>query len=210
LKPENDKALCEAFPLLYADRVKSVYETPMGRGFECDDGWFNLIRELSGKLEDILSKVPHEERFFAFQVKQKFGGLRFYLRGQGHHYDEADAIIKEYASLSFKTCEVCGSPGTRRTSLNYIQVLCDAHEDARWEAEGPENRARIRSEYERRLKLKKRRIVELEGQLRNANSSELAKAITEELEDETTVLESIEKAYAVVLKYCSKKQKTGP
>ena len=56
---ELDKKLVEDFPLLYADRGRSMRETCMCWGFPAD-GWEPLIRELSEKLEPILEGMVKE------------------------------------------------------------------------------------------------------------------------------------------------------
>lgn len=58
----------------------------------------------------------------AVQVKQKFGGLRFYCVGGN---TEIRAMIHFAESLSEKICEECGSPGSQNDS-GYIRTLCCA------------------------------------------------------------------------------------
>jgi len=57
------------------------------------------------------------------QVKEKFGGLRFYCEGDGEHkiYDR----IFQAEDESFKTCEYCGAPGKTRGDRSWIKTLCD-------------------------------------------------------------------------------------
>jgi hypothetical protein len=57
----------------------------------------------------------------AVQVKEKFGGLRFYVSG-GDEY--VRGLITMAESFSFRTCEDCGIPGTQRTG-GWIRTLCD-------------------------------------------------------------------------------------
>ena len=70
------------------------------------------------KMEEEAAKVP-----VAVQVKEKFGGLRFYVQAstdKHYHY------ISFAESMSYRTCEVCGSPGERYTD-GWHQVLCETH-----------------------------------------------------------------------------------
>lgn len=58
----------------------------------------------------------------AAQVKEKFGGLRFYMEGpvtaeMAQHISAAEA-------LSLETCEVCGKPGTQAEGY-WIKIKCD-------------------------------------------------------------------------------------
>ena len=43
MNTENTKKLIEAFPALYRGYKKSPRESLMCFGFECGDGWFDLI-----------------------------------------------------------------------------------------------------------------------------------------------------------------------
>jgi len=72
------QALYKEFVLLYAGHKKPAQESAMFWGFECDDGWYPLLRNLSRELEGYARLNPgfHLE---ATQVKSKFGELRFYL-----------------------------------------------------------------------------------------------------------------------------------
>jgi hypothetical protein len=58
------------------------------------------------------------------QVKEKFGGLRFYIGGGS---DAIFARIDQAERESYKTCELCGEPG-KRTHHGWIRVECETHE----------------------------------------------------------------------------------
>ena len=118
MSPEHDKHLCESYPVLYGDRHKSMRETCMCWGFTCDDGWFKLIDELSAKLEAMNKEGAN---IVAGQVKEKFGGLRFYV---GAAPEEAHKLIEAAESASYKTCEFCGEPGEVRQG-GWIKTRCD-------------------------------------------------------------------------------------
>ncbi|MAG26478.1 hypothetical protein CMI47_13100 [Candidatus Pacearchaeota archaeon] len=60
MKEELDKKLVKVFPLLYSDRYASMQSTCMCWGFDCDSGWFDLIAELSAKLEVLIIKYIEE------------------------------------------------------------------------------------------------------------------------------------------------------
>jgi hypothetical protein len=148
MKPELDKLLCEKFPLLYKDRRAKPSESPLAFGFEVGNGWFNIIYDLSLKLEILIrhhiETEPHvcsscfnaeashsldsQCKSFkllhptASQVKEKFGGLRFYM--SLGTTPEMLACIKKAEELSFKTCEVCGNPGHIIDS-SWVKVRCE-------------------------------------------------------------------------------------
>lgn len=81
-------------------------------GIECNSGWNGVIEELLSKIESHLAEHPSlmqgEEytRFQIDQIKEKFGGLRFYVSGGDEHIHK---LIDETEDLSTKTCEKCGA-----------------------------------------------------------------------------------------------------
>jgi len=116
MSPELDKKLIAAFPKLY--RVQRMLW-----GFECGDGWYDLLYELSAELEALID--PDEEfPICAVQVKEKFGGLRFYLSSET---EEMSELIHKAEVKSEHTCEICGAPGRPRGG-GWIAVLCNTHE----------------------------------------------------------------------------------
>ena len=76
------------------------------------------IVEAKTKMDEEEQKVP-----VAIQVKEKFGGLRFYVdRATDEHYN----YIHFAESMSYRTCEECGAPGTYYP-FGWHHVACDAH-----------------------------------------------------------------------------------
>ena len=108
------KNLKEKYPLLY---IELEY-------IECSDGWYDLIDELSSKLEDLILELPPQDtfQFYAIQVKQKFGELRFYMT---QTTQQMDTIIHEYMKKSQKICEFCGKEG-KLDGTSWLRVVCDA------------------------------------------------------------------------------------
>ena len=76
------------------------------------------IDEAKAKLDEETLKVP-----VAVQVKEKFGGLRFYVQAATDaHYK----YITFAESMSYRTCEECGAPGKTYTD-GWHTTLCDIH-----------------------------------------------------------------------------------
>jgi len=76
------------------------------------------LDEAKTKLDEETLKVP-----VAVQVKEKFGGLRFYVQAAtDKHYN----YISFAESMSYVTCEECGAPGKRYTD-GWHTTLCDIH-----------------------------------------------------------------------------------
>jgi hypothetical protein len=137
MNPELDEKLCKKYPEIFKQRNISMKETCMCWGFECSDGWFNLIDKLSKKLEEF------NKRNFGFiikaaQVKEKFGTLRFYYdtiftgeEGEnkfGFDPEIAQDIVQNLVTIaeweSEHTCEKCGKRGKIREG-GWIMCLCD-------------------------------------------------------------------------------------
>jgi hypothetical protein len=124
MTPELDEKLCKEFPNLYADRHASMMSTAMCWGFECCDGWFQLLYDLSQKLEELILKMPEDERsaIRASQVKEKYGTLRFYMTLET---DEMYKAIQEAEKLSARTCEECGEPGKTYVFNSWYYTRCE-------------------------------------------------------------------------------------
>ena len=126
MSPELDKQLCEKYPELFRGRNKPMTETLMCWGFECDDGWYDLIDglclALSSYCEDNNIEIPE-----AVQVKEKFGGLRFYLGGvHKDHFHAVHGLTDQAEKMSYKICEVCGKPGEPNIG-GWIKTTCEKH-----------------------------------------------------------------------------------
>ena len=67
MSPELDKKLCEKYPQLFMDRHADMKYTAMCWGFDCDDGWFNIIDTLCNEI----MQVCGDEIPLATQVKEK-------------------------------------------------------------------------------------------------------------------------------------------
>jgi len=110
------------FPDLYRGCNKPMTEPLMCFGFECGDGWFQIIYDLSSDLMRI-SRTKGYKPPVVVQVKEKFGGLRFYIDGCNEEFYNR---IKKAEELSVITCEICGRKGKLRRG-GWIQTLCDKH-----------------------------------------------------------------------------------
>jgi hypothetical protein len=79
-------------------------------------GWHPL-------LDKIFAILPEDA--VVLQVKEKFGGLRFYV----DYVDEKVLdFIDEVEAESFKICEVCGQPGECKPIGGWYQTLCPQHQ----------------------------------------------------------------------------------
>ena len=115
MNEKNTKYLLETYPGLYSQYKLPMNQTCMCWGFECGDGWFDIVNNLSKKIAEIAPNVE------AVQVKEKFGGLRFYINGGN---DDVYTLINNAEDLSYKTCEDCGSVENVTQTRGWIHTLC--------------------------------------------------------------------------------------
>lgn len=160
MEKELEETLVGKYPIIFKNYGGDIRETCMGWGMTCGDGWFTLLDDMCGDINDLIEKKDIE--VIAEQVKEKFGGLRFYYgvnyklslfnkihfkirdlmfrHGHGIIYwkvinfrkkffkttvEKIEDVIRKAEGLSYKTCESCGNPGTRRTESYWIRTSCD-------------------------------------------------------------------------------------
>jgi hypothetical protein len=80
-------------------------------------GWRSLVEPLIELCKQ--ADVP------ILQVKEKYGGLRFYV---GAAPDEVHAAIEAAEEASLSTCEVCGNTGTLM-GRGWFKTRCQDHKD---------------------------------------------------------------------------------
>jgi len=118
----NTKKLFDDFPEFWKHR-DNMQASLMCFGFECNDGWFDIIYKLCDDIKSYYkNKIP--EHFYVVQVKEKFGGLRFYITAAPK---EIHDMIANVEATSYKICEKCGKPGKLRDKLPWWLTLCDKH-----------------------------------------------------------------------------------
>ena len=121
IKKELTKLLYDKFPELYRGRKKPILESNMSFGFECYDGWFDLISTLSQDITNYCKEnnldIPEVS-----QVKEKYGELCFYVNSCD---DTVFEMIDKAEDKSATICEKCGAEGKLRTGDWHI-TLCDS------------------------------------------------------------------------------------
>ena len=121
MTPENDEKLCKKYPKIFRDRGGTMQETCMYWGLAVGDGWYDLIDNLCACLQNHADNEGTEEaQVVAAQVKEKFGGLRFYT----NNGDECTrGMVTMAEAMSYCICEDCGNKATVRTR-GYVRSLC--------------------------------------------------------------------------------------
>jgi hypothetical protein len=123
------------------EKYPKMFDDTYG-GFCADSGWWPIIESLC---DNIQSHIDWEQKtadqcaklnkpipevaaqVVVAQIKEKFGGLRFY-------YDGGDDYIRGLVSMAESwadhSCETCGGPGKKRSG-GWIKTLCDEHDEER-------------------------------------------------------------------------------
>jgi hypothetical protein len=131
MKQELDRLLCEKYPKMMVNRNKNMQETCMCWGFECGDGWFNILDQLMGNIQHHIDWKNRKEEVVAQvtldQVKEKFGTLRFYYSGGD---DAIDGMVRMAESMSGVTCEECSAPAQTH-GPGWIRTICKPCETKR-------------------------------------------------------------------------------
>ena len=129
---ENTKYLWEKYPKIFRDKNAPITESLIPFGFECRDGWYWLIDQLCSSIQNYID-WNDKEQVVATQVKEKFGTLRFYVRG-GDEYTSGMIWLAE--AMSRNVCELCGSTKDIGQTSGWIMTSCkecaDSHNFQHW------------------------------------------------------------------------------
>jgi hypothetical protein len=142
MKSELQNKLFEKYPKIFRQKDLSMQESCMYWGCDCGDGWYNIIDtlcyQIQWHIEHNLSKDedPELANVEATQVKEKYGGLRFYYYGGN---DFISGLVHMAEGISERTCEECAAPGTQN-KVGWIHTFCtpcrdtlDERRKLRWE-----------------------------------------------------------------------------
>jgi len=128
MNKKNTKKLNDDFPFL---RPKGgLMHSLMYFGFMCDDGWFKLIYQLCKDIQRVIDNNPDHklDDFIVIEVKEKFGGLRFYA---GSYNKEIGELIDKAEHESEHTCEICGKRGSLSVHGGWYKTCCPKHRKSR-------------------------------------------------------------------------------
>lgn len=138
----NEDIEYEAFVKEMHEKYPKIFPQPHG-GFCIGAGWYQIIRSLCHNIQAHIDAVecarinlaknnpwnrplPEEvPQVVATQIKEKFGGLRFYYDGGD---DMVEGMVHMAESWAANACETCGKPGKSRKG-GWIRTLCDEHEE---------------------------------------------------------------------------------
>jgi hypothetical protein len=118
----------EQFTKNMEERFPKMFSSPYG-GFAVGAGWYPILETLCDNIQNHVDWKNRETlvvpQVVVAQIKEKFGGLRFY-------YDGGDDYIRGLVSMAEswadRACETCGGAGKKRNG-GWIRTLCDLHEE---------------------------------------------------------------------------------
>jgi hypothetical protein len=116
-------------------------------GLATPAGWNSIVMELHSK---IVALYPEYQ---VFQIKEKFGELRYYCSVDRN--DDVKVLIATARAQSVHTCQVCGSPGAFSKKPGPVRVLCVKHDRLKHCTNGY---AEWRPHWTRRTRRKIRRL----------------------------------------------------
>lgn len=107
------------------DEVQKNYVEEGWYGIVTPSGWDQLILDTHNKIVEIAPTYK------IHQVKQKFGGLRYYLGFSELHGDEEKMgwvrkIVAEAEARSYETCEYCGNDDFAAMHVTRTGYYCTA------------------------------------------------------------------------------------
>jgi len=124
-------ALYSKCPIIYRNRDAADKEnrTLMVWGFLCGSGWYDLLLNLSVSLEKNARRqqqmgIPDSKLPMISQVKEKFGGLRVYMKNGS---PELYALIEKAQQASTSICECCGDEGKMVVIDGCVMTRCSNH-----------------------------------------------------------------------------------
>jgi hypothetical protein len=112
----------KSYPKMYAGKYG---------GFAVGKGWWPIIERLSSNIQQHIEWKNRETevvpQVVVEQIKEKFGGLRFYYQGGDDNVAGMVRMAEAWADIA---CEDCGGIGKRRGG-GWVRTLCDVHEAER-------------------------------------------------------------------------------
>ena len=118
----------------FAERMEKSYPKMFPGaygGFAVGKGWYPILERLCANIQQHIEFAnKHEEvcpQVVVEQIKEKFGGLRFYYEGGDEQIHGMVRMAEAWAGVA---CEECGAFGKRRGG-GWVRTLCDLHEQER-------------------------------------------------------------------------------
>ena len=94
------------------------------------DGWLPVVDKLCGAIQNYIDNFIRytkdgewrPQQVTCVQMKEKFGGLRFYTNGND---DYVEGMINMAEHICYHTCQNCGSERNIGQTEGWISTLCE-------------------------------------------------------------------------------------
>lgn len=97
---------------LQIEELKKKIAPEYWKSIDVDEGWYQLIVDCDKELTAI------DPNYQIFQVKEKFGGLRYYFQpSQSDTSTEMREVVAKYEAIAAQTCEATGKSGVLMKSI---------------------------------------------------------------------------------------------
>jgi hypothetical protein len=126
--PDTLDKLIEQYPIVFKHLDKTGYHN-------LPSGWYKIVDRLCSELSVILEEAleanpenPEEPLFSVLQVKEKFGGLRFYYMmntKDDELYRRIQTAVDTAEDTSYSTCQITGNIGVLCKDGSHYMTLCE-------------------------------------------------------------------------------------
>jgi len=94
---------------LQVETLKNKFLPNYYKSVDVDEGWYQIVVDCDNLLTEI------DPDYKIVQIKQKFGGLRYYFQpsdtNNGELYVKMNSVVLAYEKIASITCEATGNPG---------------------------------------------------------------------------------------------------
>jgi len=104
---------------LKIEALKSKIDPNYGQYISVDEGWYQIVVDCDKELTAI------DPNYRIFQIKEKFGGLRYYFQpSQSDTLEAMNEVVSKYEEMASRTCEATGMPGVlMKSSTGRVKTL---------------------------------------------------------------------------------------
>ena len=107
---------------LQVEALKEKIPSSFGKYISVDEGWYQIIVDCDKELTAI------DPNYQILQIKEKFGGLRYYMTPcddtTEKQRDKMYEVISRYEVKAAQTCEATGKPGVlMKSTTGWLKTL---------------------------------------------------------------------------------------
>jgi hypothetical protein len=113
------------------EQIAAIKERPGVNGrSEFPPGWVALIAECDRRL------LETDPDYRVEQIKEKFGGLRYYTSSSDGDWRELAKVTDFFERMSLYVCDTCGTTLDVSTEGTWVRTMCKSCREAAMAARG--------------------------------------------------------------------------